>query len=74
LFTLSSYSVVYMPAAALLVWPATAIVESAAAGAAAAFILRPALPWRRLLGIFLLTLGIFVFAVILQNLITLDAV
>jgi hypothetical protein len=71
---LSVYSVVSMPAAALLVWPATAMVESAAAGAAAVFILRSTSPWRGLLYVFLLTLGIFVFGVILQNLINLGAV
>ncbi len=71
---LSVYSVFSMPAASLLVWPATAMVESAAAGAAVAFILRSTSPWRRLIGVFLLTLGLFVFGVILQNLISLNAV
>ena len=64
---LSIYSVIPMPQASLLIWPVVAILESSAAGAAAAFILRSASPWRRLIFVLLITLALFLLGVILQN-------
>jgi hypothetical protein len=65
---LAVYSVFSVPQTLLLVWPVTAILESAVAGAAAAFLLKSSTPWRRLIFILLITLVLFILGVILQNL------
>lgn len=66
---LAIYSVVRMPASAFAVWPGSAVVESALAGAVAAWVLGAARPWRKvgLVGVGFVV--VVVMAVLLQNLI-----
>ncbi|HEY6968805.1 MAG TPA: hypothetical protein VJA94_06365 [Candidatus Angelobacter sp.] len=67
--TLGSYSVFRMPVSALMVWPVSAVVESAGAGAAAAWILAAEHPWRRAGLVFGSAVLLFVLSVLTQNLI-----
>ena len=64
---LSMYSVFPMPIGAFAVWPVSAAVDSAAAGAAAVYLLGASASWRRLIHIFVFTLVLLVVGVILQN-------
>jgi hypothetical protein len=65
---LAMYSVVGMPASALLVWPGSAVVESTTSGGVAAWVLRARRPWRRV-GVVAIGVVISVLvAIVLQNL------
>jgi hypothetical protein len=64
---LTAYSVFPMPASALLVWPLSVTVASIAAAAAGQWTLAADRPWRRVLRVLLVTLGVFVAGVVLQN-------
>jgi len=64
---LANYSVFPLPISALLVWPLSTTIESAAAGAIAVWTLNAPHPWRRV-GVTLgIALGLFVLGVIIQN-------
>jgi hypothetical protein len=67
--TLGGYSVFRMPASALIVWPASAVAESAAAGAAAAWVLDAKHPWRRAGLVFVFSVLLFGLGVLTQGVI-----
>jgi hypothetical protein len=66
--TLGTYSALRMPPAALLVWPASVVVESAIAGALAAWVLVAARPWRRVGLVLCAVIVLFIVGVVIQNL------
>ena len=66
-FILASYSVFRMPVSSLLLWPLSIVIESAVSGAAAAWALVSAKPWRRAGMVLAAALLLFVVSVILQN-------
>ena len=66
--TLGTYSALRMPPAALLVWPASVVVESAIAGALAAWVLVAARPWRRVGLVLCAVIVLFLVGVVIQNL------
>jgi hypothetical protein len=65
--TVGGYSILRLPASLLLVAPATTAIESAAAGGAAAWVLRGARRWRRVGLIFGVTVLCFVVGVVIQS-------
>lgn len=66
---LGNYSVFRMPSSALIVWPASLTVESAGAGAAAAWVMAAHRPWRRLGLLFAIGALLLVLGVVVQNVI-----
>lgn len=66
--TLGAYSVFRLPQAILLVWPASAVVESTIAGALAAWTLGAERPWRRVAVVLGAAVVLFVVGVVIQNL------
>jgi hypothetical protein len=66
--TLGTYSALRMPPTALLVWPAAVVVESAIAGALAAWVLVAARPWRRVGLVLGAGIVLFMAGVVIQNL------
>lgn len=65
---LGTYSVLRMPPMALLIWPASVVVESAIAGALAAWVLVAARPWRRVGVVLCAVIVLFIAGVVIQNL------
>jgi hypothetical protein len=65
---LGTYSAFRMPPAALLIWPASAVVESAVAGAVAAWVMLAGRPWRRAGLVLCAVVVLFVAGVVIQNL------
>jgi hypothetical protein len=65
---LGTYSAFRMPPAALLVWPASVVVESAIAGALAAWTLVAQRPWRRVGLVLCAAIALFIVGVVIQNL------
>jgi hypothetical protein len=65
---LGTYSAFPMPASALLVWPASITLDSAVAGAVAAWILTGEHRWRRVGLVIAAALLLLVVAVLIQNL------
>ena len=66
---MGNYSVFRMPISALIVWPASLTVESAGAGAAAAWVIAANRPWRRLALAFAIAALLLVLGVVIQTLI-----
>lgn len=64
---LANYSVFRMPASALLVWPASFIIASPVACAAAGWVLDSERPWRRVVLVFGATVLLIIVSVVLQN-------
>jgi hypothetical protein len=64
---LANYSVFPLPVSALLVWPVTVILESAAVGVVSAWVLSVPYPWRRAGVVFGIAVGLFVLGIIIQN-------
>ena len=67
--TLGAYCVFRMPASALIVWPVSATVQFASAGAVAAWVLIAEHPWRRVGLVFGAASLLLVLGVAIQNLI-----
>ena len=65
---LGTYSAFRMPPTALLIWPASVVVESAIAGALAAWVLVAARPWRRVGLVLCAVIVLFIAGVVIQNL------
>lgn len=65
---LGTYSILRLPRAALLIWPASVVVESAIAGALAAWVLVAARPWRRVGFVLCVAIVLFIAGVVIQNL------
>lgn len=66
--TLAVYSIFRMPPGALVIWPASSVVESAAAGAVLAWVLAAARPWRRFGLVLCAAVVLFIAGVVTQNL------
>jgi hypothetical protein len=66
--TLGTYSALRMPRGALLIWPSSVVVESAIAGALAAWVLMAARPWRRVGLVLCVVIILFIAGVVIQNL------
>ncbi len=66
---LSNYSVLRLPVLSLLVWPASFMIESAFACAAASWVLDAQRPWRRVAIVFGAALVLMIIGIVLQNLI-----
>jgi hypothetical protein len=64
---LANYSVVPMPVSTLLVWPASYLSYTVAAGAAVAYTLGAEHPWRRVAIVFGLALVLCIIGIVLQN-------
>jgi hypothetical protein len=65
---LANYSLFPMPASALLVWPASFVIESTVACAAARWVLNAERPWKRVGLVFLEAIILIIVSVVLQNL------
>jgi len=65
---LGTYSVFRMPPTALLIWPASMVVESAVAGLVATWVIVARRPWRRAVLILCAAIVLFVVGVVTQNL------
>jgi hypothetical protein len=65
---LGTYSAFRMPSGALVVWPASVVIESTVAGAVAAWTLSATRPWRRVGLVFGAAFMLFVAGVVIQNL------
>ncbi len=65
---LANYSVFRMPASALLVWPASFLIESTVACTAARWVLDAERPWRRVGLVFVAAVLLLIVSVALQNL------
>ena len=66
--TLGTYSALRMPPTALLIWPASVVIESAIAGALAAWVLVAERPWRRVGLVLCAGIVLFIVGVVIQNL------
>lgn len=64
---LANYSVFRLPASALLVWPASFLIESTAACAAAGSVLGSRRPWRRVVLVFAAAVLLLIVGIVLQN-------
>jgi hypothetical protein len=64
---LASYSVVNMPVSALLVWPASTLIESLGATLAAVSVLHAPRPWRRAGAVLAAALLLFIAGVVVQS-------
>lgn len=65
---MGNYSVLPMPMSALIIWPVSFGVESAAAAVAASAVLRAVRPWLRTVFVFLAAVGLIIVGIALQNL------
>jgi hypothetical protein len=65
---LAEYSIFRMPRMALLIWPASTVVESTIAGALAVWTLRAGRPWRRVGLVLGAAVVLFVIGAVVQNL------
>ena len=66
---LAIYSVIRIPASALLVWPGSFLIESTVACVIANWVLDAERPWRRVILIFGITILLIIVSVVLQNII-----
>jgi hypothetical protein len=64
---LAMYSVVRMPRSAFVVWPGSALIESAIAGVVAGWVLGGQRPWRRVGLVAVASVIVVIVAIVLQN-------
>jgi hypothetical protein len=65
---LGTYSAFRMPPSALVVWPASVLLESAIAGGIMAWVLVAGRPWRRVAVVVAAAVVVFIIGVVVQNL------
>jgi hypothetical protein len=65
---LANFSVFRLPTSALLVWPLSAVITSASAGMAAAWVMRASHPWRRTAATLGIAIGLILVGIVIQNL------